>query len=183
MAGNHVPPRTSFSERPGKAAHATVPAGVMKVEARAPSLQKSRPAAIPPLLVWEQDDYPRVDGGLRMVRAHKIQGPEWVRAFSRWSLRIEFHLMDERGTVSLFLNLGTDRERPTVGGRKSRFYRFWTLANGGPPRKHEVMNYEIFLGKCFWARIEDCTKDSEGRPKLDGEKYSRIVDLEELIAQ
>ena len=44
------------------------------------------------------------------------------------------------------------------------------------------MNYEIFLGKCFWARIEDCSKDSEGRPKLEDEKYSRIVDLEELIA-
>ena len=158
-----------------------MPAGVMKVEARAPSLQKSRPTAIPPLPVSERDDYPRVDCGRRMVRAHKIQGPEWVRAFSRWSLRIEFHLMDESGTVSLFVNLGNCREKPIVGGRRSKFYRYWTMAIGGPPRKHEVMNYNIFMDKCFWARIEDCSKDSEGRPKLDEEKYSRIVDLEELI--
>jgi len=182
MAGNHVRPRTSFRERSRKAPHATMPAGVMKVEARALSPQKSRPMAIPQPPVWEQDDYPRVDCGRRMVRAHKIQGPEWVRGFSRWSLRIEFHLMDEPGTVSLFVNLGNDREKPTVPGRKSRFYRYWTMANGGPPRKHEVMNYDIFMDKCFWARIEDCAKNSEGRLKPDRERYSRIVDLEELIA-
>ena len=155
----------------------------VKIHDRTRGLHKSRSIALPPHLVWEQDDYPRVDCGRRMVRAHRIQGPEWVRAFSRWSLRIEFHLMDELGTVSLFLNLGTNRERPTVGGRRSRFYRYWTMANGGPPRKHELMTYDIFVGKCFWARIEDCAKDSEGRPKLDDEKYSRIVDLEELIAR
>ena len=89
--------------------------------------------------------------------------------------------MDEPGTVSLFVNLGNDREKPTVFGRKSRFYLYWTMANGGPPRKHETMNYDIFLDKCFWARIEDCSKDSEGRKKLGEEKYSRIVDLEGLI--
>ena len=159
-----------------------MPTGVIKVERPTARLRKSQPSAIPPLLVWERDDYPRVDCGRRMVRGHEIQGPEWVRAFSRWSLRIEFHMMDELGTVSLFVNLGSNRERPTVGGRRSRFYRYWTLANGGPPRKHQCMNYDIFLGKCFWARIEDCSKDSEGRLKPDRERYSRIVDLEELIA-
>ena len=34
--------------------------------------------------------------------------------FPRWSLRIEFHLMDGPGTVSLFVNLGNDRENPVV---------------------------------------------------------------------
>ena len=44
------------------------------------------------------------------------------------------------------------------------------------------MNYDIFMDKCFGARIEDCAKDDEGRLKSDGERYSRIVDLEEFIA-
>ena len=116
-----------------------------------------------------------------MVRAHKIQGPEWVKAFSRWSLRMEFHLMDEPGIVSLFLNLGSNRDRPTVDGRKSNFYRYWTLANGGPPKRGQQMRWEVFLDKCFWARVDDCLKDSEGREKQDYDVYSRIVALEELI--
>jgi len=142
--------------------------------------RRSDPVVLAP--TWEQDAYPRIDGGRRMVRAHLIHGPEWVRSFSRWSLRIEFHLMDEPGTVSLFVNLGTDRERPTVGGRKSKFYRYWTLANGEPPRKHQTMNYDVFIGKCFWAKVEDCVKDSAGKDKEDYDVYSRIVDLVELIA-
>ena len=118
-----------------------------------------------------------------MVRAHKIQGPEWVRAFCRWSLRIEFHLMDEPGTVSLFVNLGTNRDRPTVGGRRSNYYRFWTMANGTPPRKGEAMHYDIFIGKCFWALVENSVTDNAGRQKPEHDVYSRIVELEELISQ
>ena len=136
-----------------------------------------------PVPTWEHDEYPRIDCGRRMVRACGVQGPEWVRAFSRWSLRIEFHLMDEPGIVSLFLNLGSNREKPTIGGRKSKYFRYWTLANGGAPRKHEPMHWDIFLDKCFWAQVEDCKKDSEGRDKEDYNVYSRIVCLEELITQ
>lgn len=130
---------------------------------------------------WDRDEYQRVDGGRRMVRAQKIHGPQWVRAFSRWSLRIEFFLMDEPGVVSLFVNLGSNREKPSVGGRHSRFYRFWTLANGGPPRRGETMDFNIFLDKCFWARIDDSLVDHTGKQKSENEIYSRIVDLEEVI--
>src|SRR6185369_17784750 len=171
MAGNHVRPRTSSRERPLVATDSIMPTGVIKVERPTARLRKSQPSAIPPLLVWERDDYPRVDCGRRMVRGHEIQGPEWVRAFSRWSLRIEFHMMDELGTVSLFVNLGTNRDRPTVGGRRSNYYRFWTMANGTPPRKGEAMHYDIFIGKCFWALVENSVTDNAGRQKPEHDVY------------
>jgi len=44
------------------------------------------------------------------------------------------------------------------------------------------MNYDVFIGKCFWAKVEDCVKDSAGKDKEDYDVYSRIVDLVELIA-
>jgi len=144
----------------------------------APTRLKHRALTAP---TWEGDEYLRVEQGRRMVCGVKIQGPEWVHAFSRWSLRIEFQFMDEPGTVSLFINLGANRERPTIGGRRSNYYKYWTLAKGGPPRKHEVMNYDIFVGKCFWALVEDCVNDSTGKAKHADEIYSKIVDLVELI--
>jgi hypothetical protein len=39
------------------------------------------------------------------------------------------------------------------------------------------MDPKIFIGKCFIARIEDCTRDSKGRPKNGDERYSRITEL------
>ena len=102
-----------------------------RTEGRPARHMQGQQAVKPP--TWDGEEYPRIDGGLRMVRAHKIQGPQWVKAYGRWSLRIEFHTMDERGTVSLFLNLGTNRKQPKVPGRKSNFYRYWTLASKRRP--------------------------------------------------
>ncbi len=152
-----------------------------RAEARSARHGQRQRVVTPP--TWDREDYPRIDGGLRMVRAHKIQGPEWVIAYGRWSLRIEFHTMDEPGTVSLFLNLGTVRKNPKVPGRKSNFYRYWTLANGGPPKRGQTMHWDVFLDKCFWARVEDCKEDSQGHEKEEYDVYSRIVDLEKLITQ
>jgi hypothetical protein len=43
------------------------------------------------------------------------------------------------------------------------------------------MHWEIFLGKCFWARVEHSVNDSDGKKKAESDVYSRIVELEALI--
>jgi hypothetical protein len=97
--------------------------------------------AYAPTLVWEGVEYPRMEPGRYLVRGLKVQGPEWVRAFSRWSIRIEFATVHEPGGVSAFFNLGSDRLKQYIG-RQSKYFQAWTLANGGLPRKGEQMSPE-----------------------------------------
>src|SRR5512146_1010907 len=132
---------------------------------RVPRLASTAGRKEPEPPIWEGKEYPRIEGGLRMVRVHSIQGPEWVRAYHRWSLRIVCHLLDERGEVSGFVNLGNNPDKPTMRkSRQSKFYRWYVLANGGqPPRPGQPMDWKIFLDKSFYARIEDCLKKSDGR--------------------
>lgn len=131
--------------------------------------------------VWEGREYQRHDEGERLVLVCEIHGPEWVRRYSRWSIRIGCCLTDEAGEVSYFMNMGNHRDGPRVG-RQSNYYRAWTLANAGPPRKGEKMDPKIFLGKFFRARIEDCRRNSKDEDKLQGEVYSHITELMELVS-
>jgi hypothetical protein len=82
-----------------------------------------------------------MEPGRYLVRGLKVQGPEWVRAFSRWSICIEFATVHEPGGVSAFFNLGSDRLKQYIG-RQSKYFQAWTLANGGLPRKGEQMSPE-----------------------------------------
>lgn len=133
-----------------------------------------------PIPVWEGKEYQRHDQGERLIRVVEIQGPEWVRRYHRWSVRLESALTDEPGVVSYFMNMGNNPEAPWAG-RHSNYYKAWTLANGGPPRRGEAMDPDIFLGKFFRALIEDCKKDSSDKEKADGEVYSHIKELRVLV--
>jgi len=116
--------------------------------------------------------------GLLEVRPTKIQGPEWVRAFRRWSLRIECNTVDEPGEVSAFFNMGSDPTRPKIG-RQSNYYKAWVLANGGAPMKGEEMSPDVFLHKYFRVRIGQSTKDKSGADKPEAEVYSKITEFVE----
>jgi len=87
-----------------------------------------------PSLTWEGPDLPRVSPGDYQAVCVAWQGPEWVRAFRRWSLRLEFSLLADGVRVSAFYNMGNDATQWHIG-RRSRFYTAWTLANGESPRK------------------------------------------------
>src|ERR1700740_892591 len=58
-------------------------AGMAKNEAR------------PPALVWKGANYARVPEGRYQAVAVRHQGPEWIRPFARWSLLMEFQLLDD----------------------------------------------------------------------------------------
>ena len=143
--------------------------------------QRSRTPKANLIPVWDGKEYQRHEEGERLIQVRKIQGPEWVRSYSRWSIRLECCLTDEPGEVSYFMNMGNDREGPRAG-RHSNYYKAWTLANGGPPRKGEAMDPKIFLDKFFRAQVTDCKKDSNDKDKPKGDVYSHITELRELVS-
>ena len=114
------------------------------------------------------------------MRVSKIHGPQWVNRYRRWSIRLVCLLTDEPGEVSYFMNMGNKRDAPRAG-RQSNYYKAWTLANGGPPRKGETMVPEVFLDKFFRVRIEDCRKDSDEKEKPESEVYSHVSELLEIV--
>jgi len=128
-------------------------------------------------LMWQGPEYPTLDPGRYTVRGVKHQGPEWVRAYRRWSLRLEFGLVSEPGVVSAFFNFGSDPSGSRIG-RRSRYYKAWVLANGEHPRKGQVMTPDVFLdGQFIEVEVERCNRDPEGKAKAQAEQYSRVTDI------
>jgi hypothetical protein len=131
-----------------------------------------------PGLVWQGVDLPRVSPGDYQAVCVGWQGPEWCRAFRRWSLRLEYSLLTDATLVSAFLNLGSDPETTHIG-RRSRFYAVWCLANGEAPRKGQQMTLETFTDPSllYLVRVADCVKDGKDAAKPDALIYSRVTEI------
>jgi hypothetical protein len=129
-------------------------------------------------LTWQGVDLPRVTPGDYQAVCVRWQGPEWCRAFRRWSLRLEFSLLAENLCVSAFFNMGSDATRPHIG-RRSRFYAVWSMANGEAPRKGQQMALETFTDPAllYLVRVADATKDGKDGDKPDALRYSRVTDI------
>jgi len=129
-------------------------------------------------LTWEGADLPRVAPGDYQAVCVGWQGPEWVRAYQRWSIRLEFSLLADGTAVSAFYNLGNDRKL-NAPGRRSRFYSVWSQANGEPPRKGQKVTLETFKeeGLLYTVRVGYSTKDEKQAEKPDALVYSRITDV------
>jgi len=111
-----------------------------------------------------------------------VQGPEYVWAYQRHALRLEFALLDGETLVSMFLNMGKG-ERPP--GRRSRFFKVWAMANGGPPLKGQQMTVATFTeaGLLYTLRIDDCDRDADDPSKVkpDALIYSRVSDVLSVV--
>lgn len=131
-----------------------------------------------PGLVWEGADLPQVAPGDYQAVCIGWQGPEWVRAFRRWSVRVEFSLLAEGTLVSAFFNLGSDPTAPRIG-RRSRFYAVWCLANGDTPRKGQRMTFEILTDPTllYLVRVADSLKDGKDGLKAESMVYSRVTEV------
>jgi hypothetical protein len=131
-----------------------------------------------PGLTWQGIDLPRVSPGDYQAVCVGWQGPEWVRAFRRWSLRLEFSLLTDGTLVSAFYNMGSDATKPHIG-RRSRFYAVWSQANGETPRKGQTMTLEAFTeaGLLYTVRVADAVKDGKDTAKPEALVYSRVTDI------
>lgn len=129
-------------------------------------------------LVWEGIDLPRVEPGVYQAVCVAWQGPQWVRAFQRWCLRLEFSLLGDGTLVSRFYNLGNDKTRKSHG-RRSFFYAVWCMANGEPPRKGQRMTLDTFTeaGLIYTVRVANSIKDEKGGQKPGALVYSRVTEV------
>lgn len=129
-------------------------------------------------LTWQGATLPRVSPGDYEAACVDWQGPDWVRTFRRWSLRLELCLLAENTCVSAFFNMGNDPARPRIG-RRSRYYAAWTQANGEPPRRGQQMTPETFkdAGLLYLVRVADAVRDGKDEVKPDALVYSRITEI------
>jgi hypothetical protein len=130
---------------------------------------------VPPALVWQGADRPRIPPGEYTARCVGSQGPEWVREFGRWGLRLDFVLDPEEQAVSAFYSFGEDRKEYSIGTR-SKYFKDWVRANGGPPRRGQPMSPAVLVNPeiGYIVHVGDAVKDSEGEVKDDALVYSRI---------
>jgi len=131
-----------------------------------------------PHLTWQGVDLPRVPPGDYQAACVGWQGPEWCRAYRRWSLRLEFTLLTDGTLVSAFYNMGSDTTKPYIG-RRSRFYAAWCLANGEMPKKGQEMTLETFTeaGLLYVVSVGDSLKDGKDAEKPEALRYSRLSDI------
>lgn len=127
-----------------------------------------------PVPIWRGADYMRVPAGHYQAVARRYQGPEWVRPFARWSLLVEFELLDDGALVCAFFNFGNNQEAPEIM-RRGNYFKAWTLANGELPRKGQPMSPEVFLdGQIYTVEVKDSRNDAAETEKVDAEVYSKV---------
>jgi hypothetical protein len=130
---------------------------------------------VPPALVWQGAERPRIPPGEYLARCTGFQGPEWLREFGRWGMRLQFTLDPDEQQVSIFYSLQENKDAPKFGTR-SKYFKDWVRVNGGPPKHGQEMSPEAFLNPdlSFTVRVSDSVKDGEGKAKDDALIYSRI---------
>lgn len=128
---------------------------------------------------WDGADYPHVDPGIYQAVCVRLQGPEYCREFHRYSLRLEFSLLNDGTAVSLFVNFDTGN----VPGSRSKYFKYWSMANGGMPTKGQIMSPEIFTepGLLYTVRVEDARLDSRGALKSGALVYSRVSEILNIV--
>jgi len=128
-----------------------------------------------PALVWQGAERPRIPPGEYTARCTDVQGPQWVREWGRWGMRLEFTLDPDEQQVSIFYSLQENKDAPKIGAR-SKYFKDWVRVNGGPPKYGQEMSPEAFLNPdlSFTVRVSDSVKDGEGKVKDDALVYSRI---------
>lgn len=138
-----------------------------------------------PTLIWSGAERPRISPGVYTARCTGFQGAEWIIQFGRWGLRLEFTLDPDHERISAFYSFGENRAAPKIGTR-SKYYKDWVRANGGPPQRGQDMSAALFVNPelAFTIRVSDSTRDSENAAKHAALVYSRIdtiLDVKQLV--
>jgi len=125
---------------------------------------------------WQAPEvhFERVNSGNYDAIAVNYQGPEKVRRYGRWSLRVGFHLLAEDVEISMYLNFGRG-ERPVIT-KHGRFFEAWCMVNGDVPRLDQRMTPDIFLeqGLIFTVLVVDAAISAERLQKPAEQIYSRV---------
>jgi hypothetical protein len=125
---------------------------------------------------WAAPDvhFARVRAGTYEAIAVNCQGPEKVRRYGRWSLRVGFELLCEPIELSMYFNMGRG-EKPVIT-RHGRFFETWCLVNRDLPRLGQQMTPDIFLerGLIYTVQVVDAAISAERLQKPEEQIYSRV---------
>ena len=104
----------------------------------------------------------------------------WDRRFKRWVCALQFNVLandlSEMARLTLFLNLGTNKERPRIG-RMSNYWKAWTSANGGQPTRNAKLSDRIFLKRYARILVADTEKNHLQRSIGSDSCYSVVRDI------
>jgi hypothetical protein len=132
---------------------------------------------------WEAPDvhFERVAPGTYDAVAVNIQGPEKVRRYSRWSLRVGFELLSEPVEISAYFNFGKG-EKPVIM-RHGRFFEAWCMVNGDVPRLGQRMTPDVFLepGLLYTVLVVDAAISAERLQKAEHQIYSRVEKILKVV--
>jgi hypothetical protein len=112
---------------------------------------------------------------MRCLEGDCYPDPQYKRQVCR--LVFSSPLVHEGVTVYGFINLGDGARCP---GRRSRYWKAWTLANGTAPRRGQKMTPRVFVDKWFKVSIADVIKDAEGKEHSSAQIYSTVREILEL---
>jgi hypothetical protein len=128
--------------------------------------------------VCASDPYPRITPGkylMRCIETKCYRDPQFRRHVCR--LAFSSPIVRDGVVVYSFINLGDGERCP---GRRSRYWKVWTMANEAPPRRGQTMTARLFTGKWFMVEIADITHDAEKREHGKAEIYSTVREILEL---
>lgn len=156
------------------------PASAVEAQRRSAngSLEYRKPRVSDDGPVCTVEPYPRVTAGdylMRCIEAKPYRDP----GFNRHVCRLAFSspLVHEGITIYAFMNLGNGKRCP---GRRSRYWKAWTMANGNPPRRGQKMTPRVFMHKWFKVSVRDVTHDADQKPHGAAAVYSKVHAILEL---
>jgi hypothetical protein len=128
--------------------------------------------------VCDSDPYPHIPASEYLMRC---TGAKCYRdpGFHRLVCRLAFSspLVHDGVTIYAFMNLGDGERCP---GRRSRYWKAWTMANAAPPRRGQTMTSRVFLGKWFKVSVADVSHAADQKPNHAAAIYSTVREILEL---
>jgi hypothetical protein len=130
---------------------------------------------------WNGVHFSRISPGIYDALCANVQGPQLVKAYGRWSLRVGFWLPGEQVELSAYLNFGKGNKIT----RNGRYFTAWCQVNGSLPDAGQSMSPKIFLedNLLFRVMVEDATLSAEKGPdgkrmaKPEAAIYSRVLEI------
>jgi hypothetical protein len=109
-------------------------------------------------------EYPLVDPGERILlcTGAKIYRHPGIQD-KPWKCELRFQDGSDYLTIFHYLHLGFGE--CAHAGRKSNYWAAWCIANGGPPKKRQVMSERVFKHKWFRVVIETVNEKRKGKDR------------------
>jgi hypothetical protein len=131
-------------------------------------------------LVWGSEQYPQIQPGeyeLYCTEAKVYFDPGLKVHKCRY--RFIKPMDDDFPPVYGFIHIGEQLKTP---GRRSRYFREWSIANGDAPGKRQVMSPRIFQSKFFLVRVGwVLARQHDGKEHTSETRYSLVREIKRRV--